>query len=376
MITTTAIVSTYASSRFIRGCLEDLTGQTAFVKGELEIIVVVSGSPENEEEVVREYQERHKNLIYLRTQRESMYAAWNRGIRQASGRYVTNANTDDRHHPEAIERLARALDEDPGVALVYNDCYLSLEPNETYEQNAKRSLYRYPQFFAPAAVLHYQFGPQPMWRKEIHQQIGYFDGAIRNAGDYEFNLRFAKRFRAKHIGGTPLGLYLAHANALSFKDDTMRRETDKLMEQYRTAEEIEALYAAAGAPVASSQDRAQAHVDMGVRALHFYPPWFNGNAHSEPEFARSCFSRALEYLPQWEVAQNDLAVTHAMTGNLQEARRLLAEIKSGGETVRANVTEIERLIASGDQNGKLSIIPSGLSFPSQHDLVFNVGSGS
>ncbi|RMG11628.1 MAG: glycosyltransferase, partial [Deltaproteobacteria bacterium] len=50
----TAIVSTYNSERFIRGCLEGLLGQTL---GEaLEILVIDSGSEEGEGEVVRSFQ--------------------------------------------------------------------------------------------------------------------------------------------------------------------------------------------------------------------------------------------------------------------------------------------------------------------------------
>ena len=41
-----AIVSVYKAERFIKGCLEDLLSQTLFQKGDLEIIIVNSGSPE------------------------------------------------------------------------------------------------------------------------------------------------------------------------------------------------------------------------------------------------------------------------------------------------------------------------------------------
>ena len=115
-----AIVSTYNSERFLRGCLEDLERQT--IANELEIVVVDSASQEDEGAIVKEFQERYSNLVYIRTQeRETLYRAWNRGIKAASGKYVTNANVDDRHRADAMEILVQTLEENPDVTLVYAD---------------------------------------------------------------------------------------------------------------------------------------------------------------------------------------------------------------------------------------------------------------
>lgn len=57
-IKVSAIVSTYNSERFIQGCLEDLVNQTLYEKGELEIIVVDSGSEQNERAIVEKFQQR------------------------------------------------------------------------------------------------------------------------------------------------------------------------------------------------------------------------------------------------------------------------------------------------------------------------------
>src|SRR5688572_6698772 len=95
----TAIVSTYQSERFIRGCLEDLEAQT--IAGQMEVIVVDSASPQNERQIVEEFQQRHSNITYVRTtERETLYAAWNRGIGMTRAPYITNANADDRHAPD------------------------------------------------------------------------------------------------------------------------------------------------------------------------------------------------------------------------------------------------------------------------------------
>ncbi len=55
-----AIVSTYNSEKFLTGCLEDLERQT--IADKLEIIVVNSGSQQNEETIVKEFQQKYDNI--------------------------------------------------------------------------------------------------------------------------------------------------------------------------------------------------------------------------------------------------------------------------------------------------------------------------
>ena len=72
----TAIVSTFRAERFIRGCLEDLVAQTLLDR--MEILVIDSGSPEDERSICEEFARRYPQVRYLRTENEPLYAAWNR----------------------------------------------------------------------------------------------------------------------------------------------------------------------------------------------------------------------------------------------------------------------------------------------------------
>jgi glycosyltransferase involved in cell wall biosynthesis len=201
-----AIVSAYNSERFIRGCLEDLEAQT--IADRLEIVVVDSGSPQNERAIVKEFQQRYDNIVYLRTdQREGLYAAWNRGIQAASGEYITNANTDDRHKSDAFERMVAILETRPDVALVYANIYITKTENETFEAHTPAGKLDRPDFDPLALLYHCYIGPQPMWRRCIHTKYGYFDESFESAGDWEFWLRMAETETFLHLDEF-LGLYL------------------------------------------------------------------------------------------------------------------------------------------------------------------------
>ena len=190
-----AIVSTFNAARFMRGCIEDLEGQT--ISDKIEIIIVDSASEQNEGDIVREFQERYPNIRYIRTeQRESVYAAWNRGIRMAHGKYITNANTDDRHRTNAFARMSQVLEMRPEIALVYADVFKTETENETFEGRTETGRYRWHDWDRNLLLTQGCFmGPQPMWRRSVHDLYGYFDESLVTSGDYEFWLRISQTFR-------------------------------------------------------------------------------------------------------------------------------------------------------------------------------------
>jgi glycosyltransferase involved in cell wall biosynthesis/ADP-heptose:LPS heptosyltransferase/2-polyprenyl-3-methyl-5-hydroxy-6-metoxy-1,4-benzoquinol methylase len=201
-----AIVSTYNSEKFIRGCLQDLVEQTLYPKGQLEIVVVNSGSQQDEEAIVREFQSRYKNIVYIKTKREGLYSAWNRAVKVASGQFLTNANTDDRHRKDAFEVMANTLLKNTDIALVYGDQIVTDTPNSTFENHQAVEIAKRPEFSRQRLLFGCCVGSQPMWLKSLHDELGGFDETLTCAGDWDFWLRVAGKYGFKHIPES-LGLY-------------------------------------------------------------------------------------------------------------------------------------------------------------------------
>lgn len=218
----TAIVSIYNCERFIRGCLDDLLDQTL---GEsVEILCVDTGSEQGEREIVADYQRSHPNIEYLRVeQRETIYSAWTRGCKAARGRYITNANADDRHRGDALEVMARALDANPDVALVYADSLITSQPNQTYNEADIIGRTDWPRFDRKALFTYNYIGPHPMWRKSVHADYGYFDRDFRIAGDYDFWLRLAAGEDLLLIK-EPLGLYFLSPDTAERRNKALARD--------------------------------------------------------------------------------------------------------------------------------------------------------
>jgi glycosyltransferase involved in cell wall biosynthesis len=194
MIKVSAICSVYNGAQFIRGRIDDLMNQTLYKSGELEIIVVNSASTDTTGAILEREYLPHITLIQTPF-RESMYAAWNRAIQLAKGEYIVPANVDDRLRPDAYEVMVNKLDEQPAAGMVCPNSYVTAQANAKWDnfEASHEAPYiegRLDFFYSPHSITEQcTIGNTPMWRKEVHERVGYFDQSYLIAGDYEFALR-------------------------------------------------------------------------------------------------------------------------------------------------------------------------------------------
>jgi glycosyltransferase involved in cell wall biosynthesis len=215
-IRVSAIVSAYNAQKFIRGRLDDLMHQTLFKAGQLEIIVVNSASTDTTGAILeREYL---SCITLIQTPfRESMYAAWNRAIKLAQGDYIIPANVDDRLRADACEIMANYLML-TGEDMVCPDSYVTAVADTTWAEGMNALSHEPPYTTGRLDFVNSPYpqlqqcriGNTPMWRKALHQQIGYFDTSYLIAGDYEWALRLEAHKRAIAWIPDVLGLFYFH----------------------------------------------------------------------------------------------------------------------------------------------------------------------
>lgn len=322
-----AIVSVYKAGRFIRGCLEDLTAQTLFRQGRMEIIVIDSGSPENERAVVEEFQARHPRIVYVRTERETLYGAWNRGALSARGTFLVNANADDRHRDDAFEVMSGALA--GGEALAYSDALITEVENETLSSHSAVMAWALPDFSPRQALADCPFGCCVMWRRDLHLSLGLFDESFRIAGDYEFFLKAALAGGAVHVREA-LCLYYESSRSLSYGDHgRTNQEVDRFLRPARRDADLAKLYpflAADRSPAA----RAAAAIDFAALMLH--PKSRQGAAEAE-HHARHALESAGPLAP----AMACLAFAQFLQGNLEAAKDTMRRMAAVDAAAAAKV---------------------------------------
>jgi len=231
-ILVSAIVSVYNSEIFIKGLFEDLINQTLFEKGMMEIVVVNSGSTENEEPIIQEYISKHENITYLKTEnRESIYQAWNRGIKASAGKYITNANTDDRHREDALEIMANHLENDISIDIIYANSLKTDKPNDTFYSTTPKTGMAWIDFDPDLILFGCYLGPHPMWKKELHEKYGYFDENLKVVGDYEYWLRVAGKVKFFHLNEF-LGLYYYYDGSAEHRDNSLTSRENEAVQNF------------------------------------------------------------------------------------------------------------------------------------------------
>jgi len=185
------VLPTYNGARYIRECIDSCLSQTF---RDIELIVVVDGSTDNTEEILKAYDDRRMKVI--KTMNQGQAPAMNTGFAVASGEYWSWTSDDNIYVPDAFEVMARYLDAHPEAAAVATDCLI-------IDENGK--------------IVGYEEYPWQcfLYRAEMGRKVGPHRPEARIIEDIDFFLRF------RHLGGpvmrisAPYYHYRVHSNAVT-----------------------------------------------------------------------------------------------------------------------------------------------------------------
>jgi hypothetical protein len=217
-----ALVSAYYAQDYLSGNIQDLLNQTE--KTEI-IVVCQKGSKEH---LIASGFDSDQLVIITTEDIPTVYHAWNLAAKAAHGRYLTNANCDDRRFSMAYEIMADILDGRLDIDLIYPDVFITWDEPQTFEDfvietnnkelvpgrwQGKPGFYSWPEYSRSKLGNGCFMGPMPMWRASLHQEHGWFIDEWVSSGDYEFWLRCSKSSNYLHFPGV-LGVYCAREDGI------------------------------------------------------------------------------------------------------------------------------------------------------------------
>ncbi len=247
------IVSLYKAADKLNFFLTALSQQTLVKAGVVEIVLVDSGSPTDEGAVFRDYKARSAiNAVYARSaDRETIQAAWNRGIRLARAPYLVFLGADETLYPEALEALAGELDANPDVDWVMaNSLVTEVEANGEYKNDVmpyRRDGAGKDHVYLETCYLSWVGG---MYRKSLHDRFGYYDETFGAAGDTEIKNRILPYINVKFIPRM-LGLFINYPDGQTTASPKAEIEDSRAWYAHRTPGGIR--YAFEGRPLEEAE---------------------------------------------------------------------------------------------------------------------------
>ena len=210
--------------------LENISGLDGY-EGD-EHLLIRAGSPGHEHEKLVKHVFSNPSSIYVNlVQDPGLYATWNLGARLANGRYLSNANLDDRRAPQQLTLLTSELETNPDVAAVSTALRISEDPLMRWQNSSNLPLmfgdvasqnYGLPELFkkTPEGIKSRNLPHcMPVWRRTLHGKFGWFDESLYGpSADWEFWLRCSGGGERFSFLSHPLGLYRKSPNSYWHRD--------------------------------------------------------------------------------------------------------------------------------------------------------------
>ena len=114
------IIPMYNSAKWLPKCLDSVLNQDV-AKTDLEIICINDGSPDNSEEIAKQYRSVYPDtVVVLKQENQGPSGARNNGIRHATGKYLCFVDPDDFVEPNVYGRLLKRMEDQRLDVLRFN----------------------------------------------------------------------------------------------------------------------------------------------------------------------------------------------------------------------------------------------------------------
>ena len=216
MPTISVIVPAYNAERTI---LETLTSVQQQTFSDFELIVINDGSTDKTLELLNTVEDSRLKIFSYENGGHAV--ARNRGISQATGKFMAFLDADDLWTPDKLELQLAALQQHPEAGVAYSWAYYMDDKGESLQVDQ-------PIFFegnVHAELLVRDFivsGSNCLVRREAIESVGEFEPALPCAADWDYWLRLAARWPFVVVP-KPQIFYRITSNSVSSKVEVMER---------------------------------------------------------------------------------------------------------------------------------------------------------
>ena len=200
------VLPTYNRSTFLLAAVQSCLNQTY---ANLELIVVDGGSTAETLNILAAIRDPRLIIVHQPDNAGRLPGALTLGFAHSTGGYLTWMQDDCLYAPQALELLARFLDNRPDVDFVYGDYWNMDEAGQLLDQFVVGKSEQLIDFNC--------VGMYHLWRRAVYEAIGDFDIDAFLVEDYEYWLRIARLFKMQplHDFDHTMFLYRLHPASLT-----------------------------------------------------------------------------------------------------------------------------------------------------------------
>ncbi|MBR1753277.1 glycosyltransferase family 2 protein [bacterium] len=169
------IIPCYNNGKFVSEAIESALNQTY---KDIEIVIVNDGSTDNSSEVIKEYADKNKNILFFdNEENHGVVYARNMAIEACRGEYILPLDSDDIIENTYVEKAVEILDKNPDISIVYCE---TLDFNDGIKR-----------FYPPFDELKFRYQNMifvtAMYRKSDWVEVGGYKEYMKNGyEDWEF----------------------------------------------------------------------------------------------------------------------------------------------------------------------------------------------
>jgi glycosyltransferase involved in cell wall biosynthesis len=226
------VMTCYKYAHFLPQALDSALGQTY---GNVEVIVVNDGSPDNTDEVIQPYLS-DSRMVYIKQENAGQAIAKNNGIKAASGDYIAFLDADDIWD---IGKLAMQMPlfADPEVGVVYSGMSYMNEEGAAIAGPALQPMSKPRAGWITEPLFIDNIVPfsSTVVRRACFESCGMMDVSYRMAIDWDLWLRMSVRYKFAFVDAPLLRYRLGHTGQMSKNLHVREIDTMRIMQSFIAA---------------------------------------------------------------------------------------------------------------------------------------------
>lgn len=190
----------------------------------IEYIIIDGGSTDGSVDIIRQYA--HRLTHWVSEPDRGQAHAINKGLQQATGKWVAWQNSDDFFYPGTFLQLAQMAAIEPDADLIIGNMNL-IDKDDMLLRDIKYVRPTYLSMLAEGMVLTNQAA---FWKRDVHLQIGFLNESLDCAFDFDWFLRLLQHKRKSiHVPRAWGALRLHDETKSSNRQNVFQAETKKIL---------------------------------------------------------------------------------------------------------------------------------------------------